>query len=87
MDRAGIVEPEPKGKGTLTTEPLLVFRGSPNSDVQLYDQRGRSVGEAARTRDRYSAVGYHHHYDLRDRRLRCILRDTTRGRLLPPDRA
>ena len=80
MHRAGIVEPHPIGTGTLTTEPLLILQGSPSSDLQIYDQRGRWLGEAARSRDRYTAVGYHHHYNLRDTQLRCVLRNTTRGR-------
>ena len=80
MNQAGIVEPQPTGGGTLTTEPILVMRGAQDSDLEAWDQSGRWVGEAINVRDRYSAVRCHFHYDISDAELRCVVTDTTKGR-------
>jgi hypothetical protein len=62
------------------SEPVLVFCGSWRETLGIYDQRGSEIGAAIRITDRYSTVGYRHHYELRDTELRCLLRDVTRHR-------
>jgi hypothetical protein len=69
MARAGIIQPREKGDGTLLTEPILVFRGPSRSSLQIFDQHGNEIG-SARRRDK--------RYELRDRELRCTVRELTK---------
>lgn len=64
MARAGIIEPGEKGDGTLTTEPILVFRGLSGSSL-IFDQYGNEIGSVRRDDNGY---------ELRDRELRCTVR-------------
>jgi hypothetical protein len=66
MARAGISEPGKKGDGTLTTEPILVFRGRSRSRL-IFDQYGNEIGVVRRHRKAC---------ELRDRELRCSVRAT-----------
>jgi hypothetical protein len=54
---AGIHERRPGGHGTLLTEPILVFRGEPRADFEIFDQDGNPVGSAVRTRGSESLEG------------------------------
>jgi hypothetical protein len=80
LPRAGIHEPLTGGHGTLETERLLVFCGRWRSSLDIFDQHGRAIGTAERTRTRYKDVGYHCRYELRDTAVVLELRDTTKRR-------
>jgi hypothetical protein len=81
--RAGIHEPLTGGRGTLATEPLLVFRGRWRSSLEIFDQQGRAIATAERTRTRYKDVGHHCRYELRDTAVVAELLDTTKRRFRP----
>jgi hypothetical protein len=53
MARAGIIEPPRRGGRRLATEQVVVFRGPHQSDLGVFDQDGRRIGAARRSREGY----------------------------------
>jgi hypothetical protein len=72
---AGISEPRPGGDRTLLGERVLVFRGG--DSFEIFDQDGKTLGEAANVRGYRKGVGYQ--VELLDTEVRAVVGLATRG--------
>lgn len=62
LQSARIRERREGGRGTLLTEPILVFLGRHHGDFRVFDQDGKQVGLVEHSRDRTTKVD---RYELR----------------------
>ena len=80
--RAGIVEPAPIGAGTFAGEAIVILHGHHESSLDLFDQHGKQIGSAERSRGRYSRDGYQYRYELLGIEPGFTVTDISKGRFV-----